>query len=149
MMPRAFLHIPQLLPVCQILCQSSRLSQVTGCCPASLQLKQTELFVLLLQDSEAAGVAVIFLVPARAQVGSRLFTPCYSLWCRHVLQGLISCCLLPFHFGAAPEIAAPLSPPPRRYSAMLPDEKAKAKEVWQKKWDQFVADLSDSFLREL
>ncbi|KAL2309916.1 hypothetical protein Nmel_006148 [Mimus melanotis] len=36
-----------------------------------------------------------------------------------------------------------------KYSAMLPDEKAKAKEVWQKKWDQFVADLSDSFLREL
>ncbi|XP_051640925.1 adenosine deaminase 2 isoform X2 [Manacus candei] len=35
-----------------------------------------------------------------------------------------------------------------KYSAMLPDEKAKAKEVWQKKWDQFVADLSDSFLRE-
>ncbi|XP_009971871.3 adenosine deaminase 2 isoform X2 [Tyto alba] len=34
-----------------------------------------------------------------------------------------------------------------KYSAMLPDEKAKAKEVWQKKWDQFVADLSDSFLR--
>ncbi|NXR81865.1 ADA2 deaminase, partial [Pycnonotus jocosus] len=36
-----------------------------------------------------------------------------------------------------------------KYSAMLPDEKAKAKEVWQKKWDQFVADLSDSFPREL
>ncbi|XP_056364985.1 adenosine deaminase 2 [Oenanthe melanoleuca] len=36
-----------------------------------------------------------------------------------------------------------------KYSAMLPDEKAKAREVWQKKWDQFVADLSDSFLREL
>ncbi|XP_009706904.1 PREDICTED: adenosine deaminase CECR1, partial [Cariama cristata] len=37
-----------------------------------------------------------------------------------------------------------------KYSAMLPDEKAKAKEVWQKKWDQFVADISDdSFLREL
>ncbi|XP_075015616.1 adenosine deaminase 2 isoform X2 [Calonectris borealis] len=36
-----------------------------------------------------------------------------------------------------------------KYSAMPPDEKAKAKEVWQKKWDQFVADLSDSFLREL
>ncbi|XP_027322283.2 adenosine deaminase 2 isoform X1 [Anas platyrhynchos] len=36
-----------------------------------------------------------------------------------------------------------------KYSAMLPDEKAKAKEVWQKKWDQFVAELSDSFLREL
>ncbi|XP_071623655.1 adenosine deaminase 2 isoform X2 [Heliangelus exortis] len=36
-----------------------------------------------------------------------------------------------------------------KYSAMLPDEKAKTKEVWQKKWDQFVADLSDSFLREL
>lgn len=32
---------------------------------------------------------------------------------------------------------------------MLPEEKAKAKEVWQKKWDQFVAELSDSFLREL
>ncbi|NWT94541.1 ADA2 deaminase, partial [Urocynchramus pylzowi] len=36
-----------------------------------------------------------------------------------------------------------------KYSAMLPDEKAKAKELWQKKWDQFVADLSDGFLREL
>ncbi|XP_039918189.1 adenosine deaminase 2 [Hirundo rustica] len=36
-----------------------------------------------------------------------------------------------------------------KYSAMLPDEKAKAKEIWQKKWDQFVADLSDSFPREL
>ncbi|NWY75145.1 ADA2 deaminase, partial [Erithacus rubecula] len=36
-----------------------------------------------------------------------------------------------------------------KYSAMLPDEKAKAREVWQKKWDQFVADLSDSFPREL
>ncbi|XP_064591900.1 adenosine deaminase 2 isoform X1 [Zonotrichia leucophrys gambelii] len=36
-----------------------------------------------------------------------------------------------------------------KYSAMLPAEKAKAKELWQKKWDQFVADLSDSFLREL
>ncbi|NWH93334.1 ADA2 deaminase, partial [Aegithalos caudatus] len=36
-----------------------------------------------------------------------------------------------------------------KYSAMPPDEKAKAKEVWQKKWDQFVADLSESFPREL
>ncbi|KFV71102.1 Adenosine deaminase CECR1 [Dryobates pubescens] len=36
-----------------------------------------------------------------------------------------------------------------KYSAMLPDEKAKAQDVWQKKWDQFVADLSDSFLGEL
>ncbi|NXK24331.1 ADA2 deaminase, partial [Arenaria interpres] len=36
-----------------------------------------------------------------------------------------------------------------KYSAMLPDEKSKAKELWQKKWDQFVADLSDSFLTEL
>ncbi|NWX88273.1 ADA2 deaminase, partial [Nothoprocta pentlandii] len=36
-----------------------------------------------------------------------------------------------------------------KYSAMLPEEQAKAKEVWQKKWDQFIADLSDSFLREL
>ncbi|XP_051463974.1 adenosine deaminase 2 isoform X1 [Apus apus] len=36
-----------------------------------------------------------------------------------------------------------------KYSAMLPDEKAKARDVWQKKWDQFVADLSDSFSREL
>lgn len=36
--------------------------------------------------------------------------PVYTVWCRHVLQGLISCCLLPFHFGAALEIAAPLSP---------------------------------------
>ncbi|XP_063251179.1 adenosine deaminase 2 [Prinia subflava] len=36
-----------------------------------------------------------------------------------------------------------------KYSAMPPDQKAKAKEVWQKKWDQFVADLSDSFPGEL
>lgn len=36
-----------------------------------------------------------------------------------------------------------------KYSAMLLDEKAKAREVWQKKWDQFVADLTDSSLMEL
>uniref|UniRef100_A0A8D0GTZ3 adenosine deaminase n=1 Tax=Sphenodon punctatus TaxID=8508 RepID=A0A8D0GTZ3_SPHPU len=35
------------------------------------------------------------------------------------------------------------------YSAMLPAEKAKAKQIWQKKWDQFIADLSDAFPREL
>uniref|UniRef100_A0A8C3TBC7 adenosine deaminase n=1 Tax=Chelydra serpentina TaxID=8475 RepID=A0A8C3TBC7_CHESE len=36
-----------------------------------------------------------------------------------------------------------------KYSSLLPEEKAQAKQVWQKKWDQFIADLSNAFPREL
>ncbi|XP_074839868.1 adenosine deaminase 2 isoform X2 [Carettochelys insculpta] len=36
-----------------------------------------------------------------------------------------------------------------KYSSLLPEEKAKAKKVWQKKWDQFIADLSSAFPRVL
>ncbi|CAM5079872.1 unnamed protein product [Natator depressus] len=35
-----------------------------------------------------------------------------------------------------------------KYSSLLPEEKAQAKQVWQKKWDQFIADLSNAFPRE-
>lgn len=34
-----------------------------------------------------------------ASRSSRLFTLCYSVWCRHIVQGLICCCFLPFCFG--------------------------------------------------
>lgn len=36
-----------------------------------------------------------------------------------------------------------------KYSSLPPEEKAQAKQVWQKKWDQFIADLSNAFPREL
>lgn len=34
-----------------------------------------------------------------ASNSSGVFTLCYSGWCKHILQGLICCCFLPFHFG--------------------------------------------------
>lgn len=36
-----------------------------------------------------------------------------------------------------------------KYSSLLPEEKAQAKQVWQKKWDQFIADLSNAFPKVL
>ncbi|XP_019371096.1 PREDICTED: adenosine deaminase CECR1 isoform X2 [Gavialis gangeticus] len=36
-----------------------------------------------------------------------------------------------------------------KYSSMQPEEKAKAEDVWQKKWNQFIADFSGVFPREL
>ncbi|XP_034637129.1 adenosine deaminase 2 [Trachemys scripta elegans] len=36
-----------------------------------------------------------------------------------------------------------------KYSSLPPKEKAQAKQVWQKKWDQFIADLCNAFPREL
>uniref|UniRef100_A0A8C8VN61 adenosine deaminase n=1 Tax=Pelusios castaneus TaxID=367368 RepID=A0A8C8VN61_9SAUR len=36
-----------------------------------------------------------------------------------------------------------------KYSSLLPEKKAKAKQVWQKKWEQFIVDLSNAFPREL
>lgn len=114
-MPRVFPHIPRVLTVCQIPCQSSCQSQgtawslrqqillfptdldqaqeisesdistdssvlVTGCCPESHQVLQTELLVLMAQDSVAVDIAVMLLIPARAQpAGAQGSSHCVTL----------------------------------------------------------------------